>query len=54
MQTCMQKYPTLYSKDLADDDDMAEAMEASDKQSIKAPQTTEQIPDAKSSSSSKS
>jgi len=30
MQTCMQKYPTLYNKDLADDDDLAEAMEASE------------------------
>lgn len=27
----MQKYPTLYSKDLGDDDDLAEAMEASEK-----------------------
>lgn len=31
MQDCMQKYPTLYSKDLGDDDDLAEAMEASEK-----------------------
>lgn len=53
MQTCMQKYPTLYSKDLADDDDMAEALETSEKESIKASQSTaEQIHDAKSSSKS--
>lgn len=31
MQDCMQKYPKLYSKDLGDDDDLAEAMEASEK-----------------------
>lgn len=27
----MKKYPKLYSKDLGDDDDLAEAMEASEK-----------------------
>lgn len=38
MQDCMQKYPKLYSKDLGDDDDLAEAMEASEKsQQDKAP-----------------
>lgn len=53
MQTCMQKYPTLYSKDLADDDDMAEALEASEKESVKSPQTTEALTsDAKNSSKS--
>lgn len=35
MQTCMQKYPTLYSKDLSEDDDMAEAIEASEKEAAK-------------------
>lgn len=53
MQTCMQKYPTLYSKDLADDDDIAEAMNTSEKEAIEAsPSTAEQVPDAKSSSKS--
>lgn len=28
----MQKYPTVYSKDLADDEDMAEAIQASEKE----------------------
>lgn len=42
----MQKYPKLYSKDLGDDDDLAEAMEASEKS------TQEKAP--KESSSSKS
>ncbi|XP_025831401.1 mitochondrial intermembrane space import and assembly protein 40 [Agrilus planipennis] len=35
MQSCMQKYPTLYKKDLGDDDDLAEAMEASEKETAK-------------------
>lgn len=30
MQSCMQKYPTLYNKDIADDDNLNDAMEASD------------------------
>lgn len=33
MQTCMQKYPTLYNKDLGDDEDLNEAMEAASEQS---------------------
>lgn len=36
MQNCMQKYPTLYNKDLADDDELNEAMEKSEKESAKA------------------
>lgn len=30
MQTCMQKYPTLYNKELGDDDDVAQALEQSE------------------------
>lgn len=33
MQTCMQKYPTLYNKDLADDDELSDAIEKSEKAS---------------------
>lgn len=44
----MQKYPKLYSKDLGEDDDFSEAMEASEKS--KQDQPTK----AESSSSSKS
>lgn len=31
MQTCMQQYPTLYNKDVADDDELTEAIEQSEK-----------------------
>lgn len=31
MQTCMQQYPTLYNKEVADDDEMTEAIEQSEK-----------------------
>lgn len=30
MQECMEKYPTLYNKDIGDDDEIAEAMEKSE------------------------
>jgi len=30
MQTCMQSYPSLYNKDLADDDDLSEALSSSE------------------------
>lgn len=33
MQTCMQKYPTLYNKDIADDDDFGNMSESGDKPS---------------------
>ncbi|XP_017769254.1 PREDICTED: mitochondrial intermembrane space import and assembly protein 40 [Nicrophorus vespilloides] len=36
MQTCMQRYPTLYNKDLADDDDLSEAIEKSEKATAEA------------------
>lgn len=29
MQTCMQKYPTLYNKEIGEDDDMTQAIEQS-------------------------
>lgn len=48
MQDCMKKYPKLYSKDLGDDDDLAEAMEASQKSK------QDNTPKDESSSSSKS
>lgn len=31
MQTCMQQYPTLYNKDVAEDDELTEAIEQSEK-----------------------
>lgn len=46
----MKKYPKLYSKDLGDDDDLAEAMEASEKS--KHDSTAKE--ESSSSSSSKS
>ncbi|VEN36137.1 unnamed protein product [Callosobruchus maculatus] len=30
MQVCMQKYPTLYNKDLSDDDDLSNAIQQAD------------------------
>nr|CAI5865187.1 unnamed protein product [Callosobruchus analis] len=52
MQVCMQKYPTLYNKDLSDDDDLSNAIQQADssegkQDSVKLPSSTEK--DAKKS-----
>lgn len=47
MQDCMQKFPTLYNKDLSDDDNMASVVEAD--QSAKSDPPTESTPSASES-----
>nr|CAH7759164.1 unnamed protein product [Callosobruchus chinensis] len=35
MQVCMQKYPTLYNKDMSDDDDLSNAIQQADSSEVK-------------------
>nr|CAH7749383.1 unnamed protein product [Callosobruchus chinensis] len=34
MQVCMQKYPTLYNKDMSDDDDLSNAIQQADSSEV--------------------